>query len=1350
MTPPSGSTGPTKDTTKKRRNNRRKSPNHKRSASTKSNSSVSNDETSSVGSADIVSMNSNTLRTQPSTVHEDIEESLPPKPVSAAKPQQLTQLPTSPPQKSFIADPSFNQTLGSIIPTTDDSSVDIDVGEVLDGHSGIQRDSLKDPSGSTDFDDTEELLKARPGDVESPTKPSTVGDNLFDESSEERNHVEFMRAEVRTETVVGGNGSVLQDLEKYDLGMGLNGNQQQQQEQQPMTPTDVTYSDDFDVSSASVSDEKKADAKATTTKADTSSASVKTDNENSWSEASTSRVANSWSASTTPVPRILGTTAQRPASPSKSITITKDDSANTTKRLGRAGDISFEYSPEVLSVIERLEGRTSNNNAQISVPEVTKPTRTVSASPSRIPVRSDEKLDVEVAAKPPTASSSATAAAKKDVLNRLNQGKSASSRPYNTMTSEDEEPDTTIDEISHISNLSAMDTSSRSTTTGTKRTTRTKRPTREIRKEQQMEEELVRLRTEVEQLRIMADSQSIEVSRLVTVNSKKERELEQTRNELEYTSKKLMVMEAGDMGKAGPHFKSHSSPVIARSNDDVAKVHNHNNETHPGDVSLSDIMAGPIGEKLTKEELDRMRKEVVEQEMLIKGYQTENEKLVSQVKSLSTQLKDIERNWTSKYENTIIENTQLKNQLIEREAETRALVARTRSEALAESLQNLPRDDSQMDEKEKETAHLIDLEREVEVLRDENDTKEKEMEVIKQQMIDEIERGRVLEMELIKLREKLRRLGPEREDASPPPSATTATASKDVGQQALQAAQEELVKSHEKERKRLQTELETQGREYEIRIREFERQLDKREEHVREMIRDIEKKNSIIERQEEVVRELKEQLKSKSTVTVAESRPNNKQNNNNNNAPPTPSFNVKSDSARIKDLQRHIQELESILKKRLGAAAGAAAIKEARQSKGNSAKSGHLGKADSFVDLEAELAKRSSELVSFQQRMDVLEEEKRLLNEEAEQNMIALREEYERLRIVDEERIRELETRLSKSVEMGTMTASAVAMDLVVNVEKLVKQTITDPVEGDDENDEGFRAVALETLPNTLQSLMKEVERVVLERDLIHKDALAQLSQKDAALREMEIQLRRQKEQWPDEAKAELDRLRKDNITLRSRMEVLEATRQSVQENMMLMMKQAQEESARLALEHHDRALRMLRDETRAQTEMMIDIQLNAMKKQLAIAETDAFKYKARIESLEMVITEMKEQLSGKDRDTLTLLSQLREENSRLRDDLSRAREAQAPEMRHFDKLADRIREIESRTKRRENDLRYLKELDGNGKENTSPARSNVDNSKNNGAVADNTSAKEQSKTFRKELEKVAKEINDLRRSGLL
>ncbi|KAJ3032665.1 hypothetical protein HDV00_007280 [Rhizophlyctis rosea] len=61
--------------------------------------------------------------------------------------------------------------------------------------------------------------------------------------------------------------------------------------------------------------------------------------------------------------------------------------------------------------------------------------------------------------------------------------------------------------------------------------------------------------------------------------------------------------------------------------------------------------------------LQRVQREIGEQEILIKGYQKENEKLVEEVKSLKKGVREGERVWQLKYEEILRENTGLRNQV---------------------------------------------------------------------------------------------------------------------------------------------------------------------------------------------------------------------------------------------------------------------------------------------------------------------------------------------------------------------------------------------------------------------------------------------------------------------------------------------------------------------------------------------------------------------------------------------------------------------------------------------------------------------------------------------------------------
>ena len=181
----------------------------------------------------------------------------------------------------------------------------------------------------------------------------------------------------------------------------------------------------------------------------------------------------------------------------------------------------------------------------------------------------------------------------------------------------------------------------------------------------------------------------------------------------------------------------------------------------------------------------------------------------------------------------------------------------------------------------------------------------------------------------------------------------------------------------------------------------------------------------------------------------------------------------------------------------------------------------------------------------------------------------------------------------------------------------------------------------------------------------------------------------------------EVEGSRAELADLRNKLEISEGTRRAVHETTISILRQAQEESAKLALAHHERALNMLRaelrDETRAQTLVQ------------STAETSRFKQ--RIYELERLVSQYKQQLesqSGREwslqkEQELTKLSaqvpqlqdmvkELQKENQSLSMTLSSAKRGWPPAMHQFDALQRRIQELEQRATQREQQISRIAE----------------------------------------------------------
>ncbi|KAJ3146362.1 hypothetical protein HK101_002336, partial [Irineochytrium annulatum] len=193
---------------------------------------------------------------------------------------------------------------------------------------------------------------------------------------------------------------------------------------------------------------------------------------------------------------------------------------------------------------------------------------------------------------------------------------------------------------------------------------------------------------------------------------------------------------------------------------------------------------------------------------------------------------------------------------------------------------------------------------------------------------------------------------------------------------------------------------------------------------------------------------------------------------------------------------------------------------------------------------------------------------------------------------------------------------------------------------------------------------------------------------------------------WMEKVQAlriEVEALRGENNSLKNRVEISEATRHAVQESTIAILKQAQDESAQLALAHHERALKMLREETSKHAGAASEAEAGRLRRAMAEAQGQADKWKARCEALE------REQVaSTKAGDAATsaalsvaerrvgeleaLVEELERECVRLQGEIMRAKEGWPVERRRFEELGRALREMEIRFERRESELKGIVE----------------------------------------------------------
>ncbi|TPX76672.1 hypothetical protein CcCBS67573_g02072 [Chytriomyces confervae] len=179
----------------------------------------------------------------------------------------------------------------------------------------------------------------------------------------------------------------------------------------------------------------------------------------------------------------------------------------------------------------------------------------------------------------------------------------------------------------------------------------------------------------------------------------------------------------------------------------------------------------------------------------------------------------------------------------------------------------------------------------------------------------------------------------------------------------------------------------------------------------------------------------------------------------------------------------------------------------------------------------------------------------------------------------------------------------------------------------------------------------------------------------------------------------EVESLRGENSDLKNRLEISEETRKSVHENTIAILKQAQEESAKIALAHHERALSMLRDETKSATAALLDAEVRRLQRALSDAEVQVTRLQQKCAELEHEKTtwirnvKEYEDLS----ETLVSLETMKETvkelqilNADLQRQLQVARSSWPPDRRRFNELEIMLQEMETGFRKRELELQEL------------------------------------------------------------
>ncbi|KAJ3136173.1 hypothetical protein HK100_001990 [Physocladia obscura] len=664
-----------------------------------------------------------------------------------------------------------------------------------------------------------------------------------------------------------------------------------------------------------------------------------------------------------------------------------------------------------------------------------------------------------------------------------------------------------------------------------------------------------------------------------------------------------------------------------------------------GDTGLKEEKSPDQRELATKEDILRVKKEMEEQERLINGYQHENEKLTEQIKMLKRQLKDEDG------------RSFLRIEALQREIQT-----------LKASMSN-PASSGPLSFDSLKLAARVD-ELQEKLVSQERDFNERES-----NLLGQVNKLTANFAEANNKLESLKRYSVEEVDA---------------------------MKSGWQE--------ERNG--FEAFIVQLESRIE-REISLREML--VEKEQSAL---------MKSPYGSFEVISSVENRLEPFKNGGNNTAGTKgkPLKVAGNDSKKIKDLERLVADLQDQL------------VQTSRAMRESAAqlvltKKPNIEEATYIRHLKEHIKRLQSELetkeTTWTSKLKILHEETTNLKSKYEAKL-------QEIHI----RMEETQAASAQAIESATSVQSLASTTYLQDIEKQLENLLeryheklteaTDAEIADHlENAESriglaykAREAKLRTriveLENLVDSQVETMESMRADRTAAERDAQLRAQMKDALVTSYETKISSLRKEFHDrvfggeEQKllAEVHRLRMDieilrgeNSDLKNKLYVSEATRQSVHENTISILKQAQEESANIALSHHERALSMLRDETKSQTAALLDFEVRKLQKALSEAEVEITRWQNRVANLEQ---EKKAWKEGRSNDAvvketthkLEILEQSVKElqtlNADLQTQLQKSKSAWPPDRRRFGELEKMLGEMEIGFRKREFELQEL------------------------------------------------------------
>ncbi|KAJ3211346.1 hypothetical protein HDU67_004580 [Dinochytrium kinnereticum] len=668
-------------------------------------------------------------------------------------------------------------------------------------------------------------------------------------------------------------------------------------------------------------------------------------------------------------------------------------------------------------------------------------------------------------------------------------------------------------------------------------------------------------------------------------------------------------------------------------------------------VGLGGIGYGKGGVDAGGGEIEKLRKEIAEQETLIKGYQTENEKLIDQTKNLKSQLKESERRFSIRVET-------LQRDLATLRQGGGAGVA----QPPIGGSQVLPTTLTAGD-----TTRLAIL-----------------AEDLEQQLLaarrDASNRETALQGEIAKLRAQLA-------DA-----ATTIESFRGRSEEEVAALKSRV----EEERGRL-----------EGYIVELESRLERETEKVEMALAEVERRDNAIVLS--VGREDGGGGKRGRVGAAAGRR-------------------VDGDAKKVRELERTVVELQDRLRRSskgwegLGTAHGM--IEEASYVR-------HL--KDRIKRVEAE---REAVEVAWEAKLRALHAESTSLREQYESRLSEVQSQFEAAQAqasqdriqtlqstaaTSQTRIAELENHIEQilSTYDERLRLATEESTAVIQEREKRKKELTSELE---KQRSLFRAkekaliARIGELEAVVDSQAATLEGLRGERAMAERDLAQRLRERDALVGSYEARITELRGEfhdkvfggdelkWMEEVKGlrvEVETLRVENVALKSRLEVSEATRQAVHENTIAILKQAQQDSAHLAVTHQERALAMLREDSKAQATAILDAELNRLRKDLAESKVEISRWRTKAEAVagnEKALSLAKEQEKSlqaaeeRMRVLETRVADLTREKEKLDQDLIKARSAWPPDRRRFEEVEISLERAEEGFRRRETELQKMVE----------------------------------------------------------